>query len=148
MCELDYISVEEGKKPGVIILIPKPSKSERLMMDRISEGPTPSACKPRPSSLSLGTAVRPPSAEPPPTQAATLATLTGGSALHDLRLLPPQSIGRATPWGLQRGGSCPAPRGTCSCGRACGSALSGDQAMMRFSPAWKADCPGVPSPGY
>jgi hypothetical protein len=64
-------------------------------MGRINEGPTPTTSKASPSFPSLGTAARPPSAGPPPTQMPTLATSTGGSASHDLRLLPVQSIDRA-----------------------------------------------------
>jgi hypothetical protein len=133
---------------NMIILAPNIPKSGRLMMGRISRGPTPTTSKARPSSFSLGIAVRPPTAEPPPTQASTLATSTGGSTSHDLRPLPSYSIGHPPGGRLQRGGSSPAPRGTCSCGGARGSTLSRGQAMMRFSPAWKADCPGIPSPGY
>jgi hypothetical protein len=137
-----------GEKPRVITLAPKPPKSEANSGPH-RRRPTPTTSKARPSFPSLGTAVRPPSAGPPPTQDLTPATSTCDSTSHDLRLLLPQNIDRAPLGdGLECGGSCPAPLWTCRCSGARGCALSGGQAMMRFSSAWKVDCLDVPSPGY
>jgi hypothetical protein len=49
--------------------------------------------------------------------------------------------------GLQLCVSGPASLGTCMSSKAGGYMLSDGQAMMRFSPVWEADYPGVPSPG-
>jgi hypothetical protein len=37
--------------------------------------------------------------------------------------------------------------GTCRSSEASRSPLLDGQAMVRFSPTWDADCPGIPSPG-
>jgi hypothetical protein len=57
------------------------------MMGRISRGPTPTVSKAKPSSFFLRDNSSAPIVEPPPTQAATPATSTNGSASHDLRIL-------------------------------------------------------------
>jgi hypothetical protein len=119
------------------------------MMGRVSRGPTPTASEARPSSFPLKNSSSTP-----------LRGATSDSSNHpdylDKRLrlarlrAPSAVIHRPGPprGRLQRGRCCPATQGTCNCGGARISALSGGQVMMRFSPAWQADCPSVPSPVY
>jgi hypothetical protein len=79
--------LKRGKNRGNH-LNPKTPESGRLIMGRISRGPTPTAGKVRPNSFPLKNSCSAPIAEPPPTQVATPAISTSGSASHDLRLLP------------------------------------------------------------
>jgi hypothetical protein len=137
-----------GEKLGVIILDPKSPKSRRLMMGCICEGPTSATSKSGPSSLSHG--------QRPDTIRRATSDLGSRPGYHDEQLhlarpkVPSSAIPRQAPppgGELQRGASWPALLGTCRSSEAGGSALSDGQVMMRFSPTWEADCPGVPSPG-